>query len=133
MNPSPIISPGVGTSITVSDPDPAVAGNRSSPANDAPTAPAYAPIAMPFRLTLSSVATPWPFVVADPTAWPFNANAIVRPVSGTPSAFNVVETLVVPPNGPAAGATGNGSRMPKAYAFHGEVVAPYIRPSRPMK
>src|SRR2546427_4935137 len=115
MKPSPIISPGVGTSMTVSDPNPDVAGNSSSPANDAPIAPACVPIATPARLTLSSVATPCASVGADPTAVPLSVNAIVRPASGTPIVFSVADSVAAPPNGPDAGATGSGSATPIAY------------------
>src|SRR5437868_10273028 len=62
---------------------------------------------MPLRLTPVSVAIPELLVVADPTEFPFNVNAMVLPLTGAPPdvRVNVAARVDAPPYVPAAGAT----------------------------
>ena len=70
-------------------------------------------------------------VTAEPTAAVFSVNVIVRPESGTPSALNIADSVVVPPYVPPAGTTEGWSSTPSAK--NSELAKmPYSRASRPM-
>ena len=57
---------------------------------------------IPERLTLLSVATPDPFVAAEPAALPLRVKLIVLPVTPLPPDVSVADNVVVPPYVPDA-------------------------------
>jgi hypothetical protein len=88
---------------TVSELEPLLGSRPVSPANEAPTPVGYEPALIPERLTLLTVATPLPFVVALPALEPLRVKATLSPETGLPPEVRVAESVVVPPKVPLAG------------------------------
>jgi len=77
---------------------PALAAHPVTAAKLAPTPVGYVFAAIVPRLTPDTLATPEPFVVADPAALPLSVNAIVLPeTEQPPDDVSVAERETVPP------------------------------------
>ena len=76
-----------------------------SPAKDAATPVGYEPELIPARLTLLSVATPLPSVVALPALLPLSVNETVLPLTPMELEVSVAVSVAVPAYVPLAGAT----------------------------
>ena len=82
-----------------------LAENDPSPAKDALTPVGYEPAVIPARLTLLSVATPLPSVVALPALLPLSMNETVLPLTPMLLEVSVAVSVAVPAYVPVIGAT----------------------------
>src|SRR5712664_649017 len=77
----------------------------ASEVKEPPTPPGYVPVLIPLKLVPVKVAIPLAFVVALPALLPFRVKLTVLPLTGELFEESVAESVVMPPDGPDAGAT----------------------------